>query len=83
LITGSNLNPRAWALDLENGLLLDDVGKNFLKRTNDELEGIRVNTDKITHFSDIESVSDYPEKPQKLLKKIRVAQIDRVLKRFL
>lgn len=83
LITGSNLNPRAWALDLENGLLLDDVGKNFLKRTNDELEGILVNTDKITHFSDIESVSDYPEKPQKLLKKIRVAQIDRVLKRFL
>ncbi|MEW6995043.1 CDP-diacylglycerol--serine O-phosphatidyltransferase [Colwelliaceae bacterium MEBiC 14330] len=83
LITGSNLNPRAWALDLENGLLLDDVGKNFLKTTNDELAGILVNTDKIEHFSAIESVSDYPEKPKKLLKKIRVAQIDRVLKRFL
>ncbi len=83
LITGSNLNPRAWALDLENGLLLDDVGKNFLKPTNDELAGILINTNKITHFSEIESVSDYPEKPQKLLKKIRVAQIDRVLKRFL
>ncbi len=83
LITGSNLNPRAWALDLENGLLVDDARKQFLQTTDDELLGILVNTNKIVHFSDIESVSDYPEKPQKLLKKIRVAQIDRVLKRFL
>ncbi len=83
LITGSNLNPRAWALDLENGLLVDDASKQFLQKTNDELLGILVNTSKIAHFTDIESVSDYPEKPQKLLKKIRVAQIDRVLKRFL
>lgn len=83
LITGSNLNPRAWALDLENGLLLDDAAKNFLKVTNDELVGILVNTHKVMHFTDIESVTDYPEKPQKLLKKIRITQIDRVLKRFL
>lgn len=83
LITGSNLNPRAWALDLENGLLVDDTSKQFLQKTDEELLGILVNTTKIAHFSDIESVDDYPEKPQKLLKKIRVAQIDRVLKRFL
>ncbi len=83
LITGSNLNPRAWALDLENGLFVDDASKQFLQTTDNELLGILVNTTKIIHFSDIESVSDYPEKPQKLLKKIRVAQIDRVLKRFL
>lgn len=83
LITGSNLNPRAWALDLENGLLVDDANKHFLQKTNDELLGILVNTTRIVHFSDIESVAGYPEKPQKLLKKIRVAQIDRVLKRFL
>jgi len=83
LITGSNLNPRAWALDLENGLLVDDASKQFLQTTDDELLGILVNTTKIAHFSDIESVSDYPEKPKKLLKRIRVSQIDRVLKRFL
>jgi len=83
LITGSNLNPRAWALDLENGLLIDDANKHFLQKTDDELVGILVNTTKVTHYSDIESVDDYSEKPQKLLKKIRVAQIDRVLKRFL
>ncbi|WP_019026471.1 CDP-diacylglycerol--serine O-phosphatidyltransferase [Colwellia piezophila] len=83
LITGSNLNPRAWALDLENGLLVDDANKHFLQKTDDELIGVLVNTTKIIHFSDIDSVDDYPEKPQKLLKKIRIAQIDRVLKRFL
>lgn len=83
LITGSNLNPRAWALDLENGLLVDDINKNFLPATDDELIGILDNTVKVRHYSEIESVEDYPEKPQKLLKKIRAAQIDRVLKRFL
>ena len=83
LITGSNLNPRAWTLDLENGLLLDDANKHFLQKTNDELQGILVHTTKVTHYLDIESVKDYPVKPQKLLKKIRVAQIDRILKRFL
>lgn len=83
LITGSNLNPRAWALDLENGLLLDDVNQLFLSKTDEELQGILANTIRVRHFSDIEGVNDYPEKPQKLLKKIRVTQIDRVLKRFL
>jgi len=83
LITGSNLNPRAWALDLENGLLIDDMTQQLLTKTNDELLGILVNSSKIQHFTGIESVSDYPEKPQKLLKKIRVTQLDRILKRFL
>jgi len=83
LITGSNLNPRAWALDLENGLVIDDVHKHFLQKTNSELQGILDNTTKVVHYSDIESVGDYPEKPQKLLKKIRATQIDRVLKRLL
>ena len=83
LITGSNLNPRAWALDLENGLVIDDARQQLLSKTNDELKGILINTCKIQHFSEVDSVSDYPEKPQKLLKKIRVTQIDRILKRFL
>jgi CDP-diacylglycerol--serine O-phosphatidyltransferase len=83
LITGSNLNPRAWALDLENGLLLDDANQLFLAKTDEELQGILANTTRVRHFSDIEAVEEYPEKPQKLLKKIRVTQIDRVLKRFL
>jgi CDP-diacylglycerol--serine O-phosphatidyltransferase len=83
LITGSNLNPRAWALDLENGLLLDDSNQLFLAKTDEELKSILAKTARVGHFTDIDAVEDYPEKPQKLLKKIRVTQIDRVLKRFL
>jgi len=83
LITGSNLNPRAWSLDLENGLLLDDPAGLMQFKTNTEVTEILKNTTKINHFTELDDVSDYPEKPQKLLKKIRMTQIDRILKRFL
>jgi CDP-diacylglycerol--serine O-phosphatidyltransferase len=83
LLTGSNLNPRAWSLDLENGLLLDDPSRGLMPKVSEELVHIMEYASPIIHYSEIECVSDYPEKPQKLLKKIRVTQIDRVLKRFL
>ena len=83
LLTGSNLNPRAWALDLENGLLLDDPSQSLMAKVAPELIGIMEHTQKINHFSELEAVSDYPIKPRKLLNKIRFAQIDRILKRFL
>lgn len=83
LLTGSNLNPRAWSLDLENGLLLDDPLKGLMPKVSTELVNIMEYATPIKHFSEIEGVSDYPEKPKKLLKKIRLTQIDRILKRFL
>jgi len=83
LLTGSNLNPRAWALDLENGLLLDDPSKAFMVKVIPELDAIMAHTKQVNHYNELESVIDYPEKPKKLLKKIRLTQIDRVLKRFL
>jgi len=83
LLTGSNLNPRAWSLDLENGMLLDDPSHNLMAKVAPELIEIMEHTQKVTHFNEIEGVADYPEKPKKLLNKIRFAQIDRILKRFL
>ena len=83
MLTGSNLNPRAWTLDLENGLLVDDPSKHLMPKVNDEILGILVQTNKINNYADIESVQNYPEKPQKLLNKIRVTQLDKILKRFL
>lgn len=83
LLTGSNLNPRAWALDLENGMLLDDPSKGLMAKVTPELKGIMKHTQRINHFSELDAVGDYPEKPKKLLNKIRFAQIDRILKRFL
>tara|TARA_R110002167_G_scaffold34573_1_gene110337 strand:+ start:137337 stop:138665 length:1329 start_codon:yes stop_codon:yes gene_type:complete len=83
LLTGSNLNPRAWALDLENGLLLDDPSQGLMTKVAPELSSIMEHTKQVNHFSEIEAIGDYPIKPRKLLNKIRISQIDRVLKRFL
>jgi CDP-diacylglycerol--serine O-phosphatidyltransferase len=83
LLTGSNLNPRAWARDLENGILLDDVKGHLLEKFNTEFTYISRFTQKITQVEQLESSKDYPEKPRKLLKRIRMTQIDRILKRFL
>jgi len=83
LLTGSNLNPRAWSLDLENGLLLNDPSKGLMPKVSAELASIMEYTTPVNHYSEIEGVSDYPDKPRRLLKKIRLTQIDRVLKRFL
>lgn len=83
LLTGSNLNPRAWALDLENGVLLDDAKGLLTDKFAAEFQRISQHTDVLTKASDIESVQNYPDKPRKLLKKLRMTQIDRLLKRFL
>ncbi|MBA6389860.1 CDP-diacylglycerol--serine O-phosphatidyltransferase [Colwellia sp. BRX10-3] len=83
LLTGSNLNPRAWALDLENGILLDDTKGQLIEKFNAEFQRITQHTKIVRKLTDIESVKSYPEKPRKLLKKLRMTQVDRLLKRFL
>jgi len=83
MLTGSNLNPRAWSLDLENGLLLDDQQGHLQQQVQEEVAEILKHTRRIGHFQDLDSIDNYPEKPKALLKKIRMAQIDRILKRFL
>jgi len=83
LLTGSNLNPRAWSLDLENGLLLDDAQGLLKQDVEQELTHILTHTTEIKNVRQLESVNDYPDKPKRLLKRIRMTQIDRLLKRFL
>ena len=83
LLTGSNLNPRAWALDLENGILLDDPQALLSEKFAEEFQRITAFTQVITNTNQIESINSYPDKPRKLIKKIKMTQIDRLLKRFL
>ena len=83
LVTGSNINPRAWSLDLENGILIDDTQKALMPRVERELELIYEHTKIVESYQQLETVKDYPLKPQKLLNKLRMTQIDRVLKRLL
>jgi CDP-diacylglycerol--serine O-phosphatidyltransferase len=83
MLTGSNLNPRAWALDIENGILLDDAQGKLSEKFAEEFQRITAHTRVISHTSQIDGINDYPDKPRKLLKKLRMTQIDRLLKRFL
>jgi CDP-diacylglycerol--serine O-phosphatidyltransferase len=83
LLTGSNLNPRAWGLDLENGLLLDDPEKKLLDDFNNELSVICQNTHSLTHYQQLETLKEYPAKPKKLLSRLGLSKIDRLLKQFL
>ena len=83
LLTGSNLNPRAWSLDLENGLLLDDAQQLLKDEVKQEYDNICQHTKEIKGISQLEKLADYPDKPRRLIKRIRIAQVDRLLKRFL
>ncbi|RCX07230.1 CDP-diacylglycerol--serine O-phosphatidyltransferase [Marinomonas foliarum] len=83
LLTGNNVNPRAWALDLENGLLIDDPEQHLLAKFNAEFDNIHQHTQCISSYEQLETIHDYPVKTQKLLRRIIRTRADRLLKRIL
>jgi len=83
MLTGSNLNPRAWNLDIENGLLIDDPKKSLLPLLEQEKSIIFAHTKRIKSANCIEQPNQYPEKPKKLMKRLKVSSIDKILQRFL
>lgn len=83
LLTGNNVNPRAWALDLENGLLIEDPKQHLLAKFTAEFDNIHQYTQRISSFAQLETIHDYPVKIQRLLKKVIRTRADRLLKRIL
>ena len=83
LLTGNNVNPRAWALDLENGLLIEDPKQHLLAKFTAEFDNIHQHTQRISSYSQLETIHDYPVKIQRLLKKVIRTRADRLLKRIL
>ncbi|MCG9696693.1 CDP-diacylglycerol--serine O-phosphatidyltransferase [Shewanella sp. Isolate11] len=83
LITGSNLNPRAWALDLENGLLLQDVEGCWRQQFKDEQAYILQHTQRLNHYKEIETLKDYPVQVRKIMNRIRRLRADLLLRRIL
>lgn len=83
LLTGNNLNPRAWALDAENALLISDPNQQLCDRAERELQQIRTYTRVLTDYSELETLRDYPEKVQKLLKKFGRVKLDKIVKMLL
>ncbi|GIU35474.1 CDP-diacylglycerol--serine O-phosphatidyltransferase [Shewanella schlegeliana] len=83
LITGSNLNPRAWALDLENGLLLQDESECWKEQFEQEQQHILEHTERLYHYSQIETLQSYPAPVRKLMKRIKRLKADFLLRRIL
>ncbi|KJV46959.1 phosphatidylserine synthase [Pantoea sp. BL1] len=83
MITGNNLNPRAWRLDLENAVLIHDPKHELAEQREKELTLIREHTTTVQHFRELESISDYPAKVRKLIRRLRRIRIDRLISRLL
>ncbi|WP_090364986.1 CDP-diacylglycerol--serine O-phosphatidyltransferase [Ferrimonas sediminum] len=83
LLTGNNLNPRAWALDLENGLLIEDQQQQLADKFAREQEAILTHTTRVASFEQLQTLNEYPEPVKKLLKRLRRVRADLLLKRLL
>lgn len=83
LLTGNNLNPRAWRLDLENALLIHDPKQELAPLRLHELELIRTHTTVVQHYRDLQSIAEYPVKVRKLIRRLRRIRIDRLISRIL
>lgn len=83
LLTGNNLNPRAWRLDAENAILISDPQHQLSEKAETELNQICQHTQILTHYSDLEVLTDYPENVRKLLKKFGRVKLDKIVKMLL
>ncbi|WP_407331914.1 CDP-diacylglycerol--serine O-phosphatidyltransferase [Enterovibrio sp. 27052020O] len=83
LLTGNNLNPRAWKLDLENAILLHDKHKLLECEAQREIDKILEHTQLIGSYKQIEKLEVYPAQVQKLLKRIKRIRADHLLNQIL
>ncbi|WP_413698668.1 CDP-diacylglycerol--serine O-phosphatidyltransferase [Psychromonas sp. KJ10-10] len=65
MLTGHNLNPRAWRLDVENGLLIDDPKQQLKPLIDKESAQIFENTHAIVSPNQIDDIKDYPDSVKK------------------
>ncbi|WP_230371406.1 CDP-diacylglycerol--serine O-phosphatidyltransferase [Paludibacterium denitrificans] len=79
LLTGNNLNPRAFRLDLENALLIHDPKAELKEQSQQEQQRICQDTRLIEHYRELESPRHYPVKVRKLLTRLSRVRIDRML----
>jgi len=83
LITGSNINPRAWRLDLENGLLIHDPQSRLIEQHWVEVERILAHTRRLEHHQALEAADTYPLPVQRLLKRLARTRADRLVNQVL
>ncbi len=83
LITGNNLNPRAWALDFENAILFHDPKQQMQEQRLHELDCIRTHTKIVTHYRELDNIQVYPLKVKTLIRRLRRIRVDKLISRIL
>jgi CDP-diacylglycerol---serine O-phosphatidyltransferase len=83
VITGNNLNPRAWALDLENGLLLRDPSRLLTARHEAEWIALRRHATRLDDYYTLDHPRGYPREVRRLLRRLSRVRLDRLLNRLL
>lgn len=83
VLTGSNLNPRAWSLDLENALLIDDPRRLLHAMHQRELEHLLQHATRLRGPQDLQRVADYPAEVRRRLRRVRRVRLDRLVNRLL
>ena len=80
MLTGHNLNPRAWRLDLENALLIEDPEQELSTLMDEELENILIHTRLINDYKEIDDIKMYPEKVKQLISRVKRIKADKIIK---
>ena len=83
LLTGNNINPRAWRLDLENALLIHDPNELLCALHDAELEQILAHTQRLSGHAALDPVEAYPAPVQRLLKRLARVRADRLVNQVL
>lgn len=83
MMTGHNLNPRAWGLDIENGILFDDSKGLLTEQLEQEKQQILTHCTKLNSYKELETMHDYPEPVAKLLGQAKRVKVDFIIKRFI
>jgi Phosphatidylserine/phosphatidylglycerophosphate/cardiolipin synthases and related enzymes len=83
LLTGSNINPRAWRLDLENALLIHDPQHGLREQHRIELERVLAHAQRLQHHHALDAVDSYPAPVQRLLKRLARTRADHLVNQLL
>ena len=83
LITGNNLNPRAWSLDLENGIIITDLNHHLQEKFIHEQQYLMKQTTRVRSEDELESIDNYPPEVVKILKKVKRLRASIFIKQLL
>lgn len=83
VLTGHNLNPRAWSLDLENALLLRDPARLLRVKHQAEWAALQRHATRLSDYRALESPRQYPPAVRKQLSRLNRTRLDRLLNRLL